>query len=169
MRGSKSLNPKIISAWRYDGRWSHADRHVNQGGRTAARPGRSAGYGCESGQVRVSVDPALVRRGEANQCLDDQLATSDMASRAGDASVSLPLAGRVAVQGVEIVQPAQGFCDWSKSDRRGAGMGKPAVAGVEATIGSDSDERGIIHAESREEWRDAVAADIGRGSTPRHQ
>ena len=84
-----------------------------------------------------------------------------MASRARNASVSLPLAGRVAVQGVEIAQQPQGFCDGTASDRRGSGVGQPAVAGAETTSGTDTDERGSIDAQGSEEWCDMVAAAPG--------
>ena len=92
-----------------------------------------------------------------------------MASRARNASVSLPLAGRVAVQGVEIAQQPQGFCDGTASDRRGSGVGQPAFSGAETTSGPDVDERGSIDAQGCEEWCDMVAADIGSDSAPSHQ
>ncbi len=90
----------------------------------------------------------------------------DMASRARDASVSLPLAGGVAVQGVEIVQRAQGSYDGSESDHKGAGVGKFAVFGAETTSCSDPDDRGTIDVEGSEERRDMVASDIGGDSAP---
>lgn len=89
-----------------------------------------------------------------------------MASRARDASVSLSLAGRVAVQGVEIEQQPQGFCNGRESDRRGSGMGQPAVAGAEAASCPAPGERGCIHAEGCEEQCDMVAPDIGGDSAP---
>jgi len=42
--------------------------------------------------------------------------------------------------------PPSGLCYGTESDRRGSGVGLPAVAGVEATSGTDADERGPINA-----------------------
>lgn len=62
---------------------------------------------------------------------------------------------------MEIAQPAQGICDGGESDRRGACVDEPAVAGDEKTGRAECDEWGLIDVESVEEQCDVVAAAIG--------
>ncbi len=60
VRGTKSLNPKIIQAWRGDGREVPKLAGLSLRGRTATLSGRGTGYGGEVRPGRVPVDPALV-------------------------------------------------------------------------------------------------------------
>lgn len=98
VRGTQSLNPKIIQAWRGDGREVvKTGGTVTERGWTGTLSGRGTGYGGEIRQGRISVGPALVCRGKAALPVDDQPTASGMISRAGDEPVSLPLAGGVVI------------------------------------------------------------------------
>jgi len=62
---------------------------------------------------------------------------------------------------MEIAKPTQGDCDGGESDRRGAGVGEPAVTADEKTGSAECDKWGLIDVESVEEQCDVVAAAIG--------